>query len=941
VNPVSVAGTVSGAATVCSGTNSTRLTLTGNTGTIQWQSSTDNTNFTNINAATAQTYTATNLTATTFYRAVVTSGVCAAANTASATVTVNPVSVAGTITGAATVCTGSNSTTLTLSGNTGTVQWQSSTNNTNFTNINGATGQMYMATNLTAATFYRAVVTSGVCSPVTSSAVVIAVDTLSVAGVINGSASVCTGVNSSTLSIAGNTGTIQWQLSTDSTNFTNISGATGQTYTATNLTATTFYRAVVTSGVCFSVNSAVAKVTVNVLPAAPVGTDSSRCGTGSVVLRAVAPAGSTTDWYASAVGGGLLSGGSGTAVFTTPVISGTTTFYAQSRNITTGCVSLVRTAVLATVNIVPSITTNGVAASVCYNDSLQLTQLAYGGAGGGVVSYRIDWDTLSNGRTIMDQGDTKVTLGQGGGLLGGILVPAGTAAGTYTGVLTLTNGVGCTLSRDIRVTINALPEVPKLLGGIGFCKGSDMTLRTDGKGLLQWYRDGQELSGSSDSLLVIGRIGDYRVVSTNASGCVRSSELRKIVEHPVPVAGFGIDDSLQCFNENRFVFSNGSRISAGNLLHVWSFGDSTYTTGVSPVHGYKHPGQYRVKLVSGSVYGCKDSVEKVIRVYDIPAKPQVNVVGSTSLCEGGLVYLLSGDALSYRWYRDGVKLGGVDTSKVYRAIVGGRYQLRVVNGDGCESDFSDSVRVVVNPIPPVPEVTEVSLNYCVGINAVALKARATSSRNTLLWYSPSSGDTAKVVVPVPSTVRSGRFDYFVSQRGDGGCESDKVRITVVVGTNGVKPSLNWDGGVLSTDTGYVSYEWLADGKSVEKGKSGMYRPKVAGLFRVLVTNVFGCVDTSTAFNLVVTAINTTTANSYVNMNIYPNPFRGKLLVDAGERPTKEYTIRVYDARGRTITTVLSKRQVTELNTAGMTSGQYMVEISEGTKRKTMRVVKSE
>jgi Iap family predicted aminopeptidase len=101
------------------------------------------------------------------------------------------------------------------------------------------------------------------------------------------------------------------------------------------------------------------------------------------------------------------------------------------------------------------------------------------------------------------------------------------------------------------------------------------------------------------------------------------------------------------------------------------------------------------------------------------------------------------------------------------------------------------------------------------------------------------------------------------------------------------------------------------------------------------------VDTSAAFNLVVTAVNGTQPNSYVNMNIYPNPMRSKVLVDAGERPTKEYTIRVYDARGKTITTVLSKRQVTELNTAGMTSGQYMVEISEGTKRKTMRVVKSE
>jgi gliding motility-associated-like protein len=91
VNPISVAGTITGAATVCSGTNSTVLTLGGYTGTIQWQSSTDNLTFTNIASQTGATYTATNLTATTYYKAVVTSGACAATTTGAATITVTPI----------------------------------------------------------------------------------------------------------------------------------------------------------------------------------------------------------------------------------------------------------------------------------------------------------------------------------------------------------------------------------------------------------------------------------------------------------------------------------------------------------------------------------------------------------------------------------------------------------------------------------------------------------------------------------------------------------------------------------------------------------------------------------------------------------------------------------------------------------------------------------
>ncbi len=73
-SPVPVAGTISGAGIVCPGTNSTTLTLTGYAGNIQWQSSTDNVTFNNIEGANAATYTASNLTATTWYQAVVSSG---------------------------------------------------------------------------------------------------------------------------------------------------------------------------------------------------------------------------------------------------------------------------------------------------------------------------------------------------------------------------------------------------------------------------------------------------------------------------------------------------------------------------------------------------------------------------------------------------------------------------------------------------------------------------------------------------------------------------------------------------------------------------------------------------------------------------------------------------------------------------------------------------
>ncbi len=161
---------------VCRGTNSTLLTLTGETGSIQWQSSTNGTTFSAITGATSNTYTVTNLTTSTYYKAVVSNGICSS-DGGTISITVNPLSVAGTISGGnISYCTGStNSTSLRLSGYTGTIQWQSSADNVTFTDIVGANSATYSATDVRSTTYYRAVVQSGLCTAANSSAVSISV----------------------------------------------------------------------------------------------------------------------------------------------------------------------------------------------------------------------------------------------------------------------------------------------------------------------------------------------------------------------------------------------------------------------------------------------------------------------------------------------------------------------------------------------------------------------------------------------------------------------------------------------------------------------------------------------------------------------------------------------------------------------------------------------
>ncbi|CAN1485147.1 Fibronectin type III [Flavobacteriaceae bacterium] len=96
-------------------------------------------------------------------------------------------------------------------------------------------------------------------------------ETPAVGGTASGGTFICNGA-STTLTLAGNTGTIQWQQSADgSTGWATVIGGSGGTttsYTTPNLTATTYYRAFVTNG-STTATSTTATVSIYTTPIAP------------------------------------------------------------------------------------------------------------------------------------------------------------------------------------------------------------------------------------------------------------------------------------------------------------------------------------------------------------------------------------------------------------------------------------------------------------------------------------------------------------------------------------------------------------------------------------------------------------------------------------------------------------------------------------------------
>ncbi len=99
---------------------------------------------------------------------------------------------------------------------------------------------------------------------------------------------------------------------------------------------------------------------------------------------------------------------------------------------------------------------------------------------------------------------------------------------------------------------------------------------------------------------------------TSDKGCdAVVSKANFIIVYPQPVADFYSNNEDQSIFQPIFEFYNQT-VNANQ--YEWDFGDGTKSLLVNPQHEYKDTGTYTVRLYAENVYGCKDSIEKQVKV---------------------------------------------------------------------------------------------------------------------------------------------------------------------------------------------------------------------------------------------------------------------------------------------------------------------------------------
>jgi len=322
----------------------------------QWQRSSDNVTFINIDGAYSKDYTPGRITATTYLRRIAISDGCGTTSTSN-TVKINIYSAlennAIVPPDVALLCANVDPAAITGAGPSGgngnyIYKWQRSLDNITFSDIADATNPAYDPPALAATTYFRRIVSSEPCNTsLISNVVTIRVlPQLLVPEVEHLTVNVCSGSGTTLMvknPIAGIT--YSWYDDPDRSNLLFV----GQSYSTGNLTTNKAYYVASGNGSCSSASVTTVQVVVSPLPSANVVDDNGKTSTCSGSSGSFTVSNPNPDftyyWYSAAEGGTPLGSGDS---WTTPAVSVSTMFYLEVVN-KQGCASAARQPVEVTV----------------------------------------------------------------------------------------------------------------------------------------------------------------------------------------------------------------------------------------------------------------------------------------------------------------------------------------------------------------------------------------------------------------------------------------------------------------------------------------------------------------------------------------------------------------------------------------------------------------
>ena len=360
---------------------------------------------------------------------------------------------------------------------------------------------------------------------------------------------------------------------------------------------------------------------------------------------------------------------------------------------------------------------------------------------------------------------------------------------------------------------------------------------------------------------------------------------------------------------------------------------STSSSNTLSMPGYNNAATYRYYCNISN--GCA-SRNTVVDTINFITSPTVTLTAaSVNFCSGDSLKLIASTStggLQYQWSNNGVLISNVSNSNYY-AKASGSYSVIATNGSSCSA--TSNTLTVTQRYKPSAVITPITATTICEGDSVGLAANS-GSGFTYQWqrfYTNIAGATNSNCY----LKLSGNYRVVVTNQYGCSKQSSALSVTVnpkpsaIISAAGATSFCAGGSVLLNANTGSgLTYNWRKNNVSISGATSSQFSATLAGLYRCVVTNSFGCSKWSNTITVSVPC----RAEEFMQDNkiiLYPNPATNVVNMKLQGEWTQNKTIRVVDIGGREVLCRFIAVADDELVIQGLVAGFYRVTVADGSK----------
>jgi ELWxxDGT repeat protein len=148
--------------------------------------------------------------------------------------------------------------------------------------------------------------------------------------------------------------------------------------------------------------------------------------------------------------------------------------------------------------------------------------------------------------------------------------------------------------------------------------------------------------------------------------------------------------------------------------------------------------------------------------------------------------------------------------------------------------------------------------------------------------------------------------------------------------------------LISTQNNDWKYQWLRDGKALDKANAITYTANVSGTYQMKVEDKIGCTNVSDS--IVIKFAQKVLANEELtdefDLKIYPNPTQNDLNLIFDGKNNSEFQLSFYDISGKLlINQAVQSNKINTISTQNLSAGAYFIRLTNGEKQTIRKIMK--